>query len=146
MIEYPFGLCPRLVSLAEVTGSVLLSQRSLNYTKSCRGLWVRPAPSAVAPLYLLLWESLPLACSSRDCWLGLQGLFPPERQVWLVVNNTDLGQTDFALILILGSICILRTNSPGSDCSHKPHLLYCREAAMRKCVIYPIHPTNGVHY
>lgn len=75
-----------------------------------------------------------------------KGCFSPERPVWLVVNNTDLGQTDFALILILGPICILRTNSPHTDCSHKPHLLYCREAAMRKSVIHPIHPTNSVHY
>lgn len=75
-----------------------------------------------------------------------KGCFSPERPVWLVVNNTDLGQTSFVLLLILGPICILRTNSPHTDCSHKPHLLYCREAAMRKCLIHLIRPTTSVHY
>lgn len=55
------------------------------------------------------------------------------------------GQTDFDLILTLGSVCILGTNSSPSDCDHKPRLLYYREYATRKCMIRPIHPTSSVH-
>ena len=31
--------------------------------------WLKPAPSVVISLYLLLWRSLPWVCSSGDYWL-----------------------------------------------------------------------------
>lgn len=64
-----------------------------------------------------------------------KGCFSPRDQFGLWLNNTDLGQTGFALILILGSICILRTNSPALIA------VISREAAMRKCMIHP-HTSN----
>ena len=53
----------------DVPGLDPLPQRSLTCTQSCRDLWLRPAPSVVAPLYLSLWwGTLPKACSGGDGW------------------------------------------------------------------------------
>ena len=40
-------------TLAEATGLVLVLHRSLTWAPSHRGHWLRPAPSEVAPSYLL---------------------------------------------------------------------------------------------
>ena len=91
---YSFGDTRLIPGPAEVSRSCQLQWRFQTHAQTCRGLWLQPTPSVVAPLYLLLWSSLSRAYFGLGRWLSsvsinVSALGPLLWRLWLGLTKVS---------------------------------------------------------